>query len=810
MPNDPDPTKSTSDPRMSASVAQPDGTSGPSDTNRSSTLDPATAIRIDAGGWGLTWTVRADGQLAQVGLGPDGHRADIDASILGLYPLAYRTWGAGDAFHEAALRVIHADGSLVTRLRATAVEHRPDGAGEHITVTCTDESHDLTVEHHFRTNPASSVLEQWVEVEQHESGPIRLGDYDSLCHFMVVMADAKVCQFGGAGWADEWHWTTEDIHPGIRVLSSMGGVQPHLQRSPMLIVHPEGLGGAESARAEPGGTQPGSTDIGGEPVVTHLGSGNPEVDTPTIGLSIAWGGNTRFHLAARPTNESDGSYRLVLKAGANPYGADYVLDPGVRFVTPTVAWTWADGRDQMTERFHRWTVDRVLRDPERLRPIVSNNWEATGFDFDEQRITELITMSADLGAEVFLLDDGWFGSDFPRNDDTQGLGDWEVDTNKLPNGLAALVAAAEESDIRMGIWVEPEMVNPRSNLYAQHPDWAPAETGEPGDHRWQLYLDPLIEEVRDFEVGVVDSTLASAPGISYVKWDANRLISQPDTTALPPDRRSNLFVDGVHATWEVMDRVATGHPDVELMLCASGGGRNDHGSLRFFHEFWTSDNTDPVTRISMQWAASHFFPASVVAAHVTAWGQRPLGFACAVALSARFGLDLDLAPLSAEDRETLRSAISLAKRTRHLVQRGRLIRMVSPIGDTPGVPAGERAALCYRGTEVSGGEDEAVVFRYRIEGGAGSAHGDRDNSGVLGSGSGSTDEGADADVPGWRSDRLDWIDPDVRYIVWYTAFGQGADAAPTEFLSGAELRNRIDTTELAGPLTADVFEIRAT
>lgn len=775
MPSDPDPMTSTSDPR------------GSGGSDRSPALDPATTIRIDAGGWGLTWAVRHDGQLAQIGLGPDGHRADIDASIVGLYPLAHRTWGAGDAFHEAALRVTHADGSLVTRLRATTVEHHPDGVGEHIVVRCVDESFDLTVEHHFRTNRASSVLEQWVEIEHREPGPIRLGDYDSSCHFMLVAADAKVCQFGGAGWADEWHWTTEDIHPGIRVLSSMGGVQPHLQRSPMLIVHPEGLGGAEAGPDAPGDTEPDSTEQkSADPGHVDPDSNDPEVGTPTIGLSIAWGGNTRFHLAARPTNESDGSFRLVLKAGANPYGADYVLDPDTRFVTPTVAWTWADGRDQMTERFHRWTIDRVLRDPERLRPIVSNNWEATGFDFDEQRITELIEVSADLGAEVFLLDDGWFGSDFPRDDDTQGLGDWEVDTDKLPNGLAALVAAAEESDIRMGIWIEPEMVNPRSNLYAEHPDWAPPETGEPGDHRWQLYLDPLIEEVRDFEVGVVDSTLASAPGISYVKWDANRLISQPDTTALPPDRRSNLFVDGVRATWEVMDRVASGHPDVELMLCASGGGRNDHGTLRFFHEFWTSDNTDPVTRINMQWAASHFFPASVVAAHVTAWGQRPLGFACAVALSARFGLDLDLASLSAEDRETLRSAISLAKRTRHLVQRGRLIRMVSPIGDTPGVPAGEHAALCYRGTEASGGEDEAVVFRYRIA----------DETG--------------ADAPGWRSDRLDWIDPDVRYIVWYTAFGQGADAAPTEFLSGSELRNRIETTELAGPLTADVFEIRAT
>lgn len=741
-----------------------DGTTSTPGSPRPVVLDPGTPVRVDAGGWGLTWVVRPDGQLAQVALGPRGHTGEVDGSILGLYPLAYRTWGAGDAFHEAALRVTHSDGSLVTRLQATGVRTRPEGDdGEHVVVSCVDESFDLTVEHHFRTHPASSVLEQWVEIEHREPGPIRLGDYDSFCHFMLVSAGAAVCQFGGAGWADEWHWTTEGIHPGIRVLSSTGGVQPHLQRSPMLIVHPDGIGGA-----------------------------GPEEDTATIGLSIAWGGNTRFHLAARPTNEPDGSSRLVLRAGANPYGADYLLDPGVRFVTPTVAWTWADGRAPMTDRFHRWTTERVLRDPERSRPIVSNNWEATGFDFDQERIVDLINMSADLGAEVFLLDDGWFGTDFPRDDDTQGLGDWEVNTEKLPGGLGALADAAERAGIRMGIWVEPEMVNPRSNLYARHPEWVLPDTGEPGDHRWQLYLDPLIDEVRDFEVGVVDSTLASAPGISYVKWDANRLISQPSTSALPADRRSNLFFDGVRATWEVMDRVASAHPEVELMLCASGGGRNDHGTLRHFHEFWTSDNTDPVTRIGMQWAASHFFPASVIAAHVTGWGQRPLGFACAVALSARFGMDLDLASLTDRDRETLRSAVSLARRTRHLVQRGRLIRMVSPIGDTHGVPAGERAALCYRGTGTSGGEDEAVVFRYRITGGADAT------------------DGTGSDVVSWGVDRLDWIDPEVRYIVWYTAFGHGAEAAPTEFLSGTELRERIGATTLEDPLSADVFEIRAT
>lgn len=727
-------------------------TAEPTGPTTTTELQVGDLIRIDAGGWGLTWAVREDRQLAQIGVGPHGPDATVDVP-LAFYPLAHRCWGAGDPFHEAALRVTHADGTLSTRLQTRTVTRETGPTGEHIRVGCHDELLAFTLEHHFRTHPASGVLEQWVEIEHHESAPVRLHDYDSLGHLLLVTPDAEICQFGGGGWADEWRWTTERLHPGIRALTSLGGVQPHLQRAPLLLLSPDG---------------PSSENHG-----------------TTIALSIAWGGNTRFRLEVRPRSGSDGSAELTISAGANPYGAEYLLDPGRRFVTPTVAWVWSEGRAAATNAFHRWTRDRVLRDPQRTRALVANNWEATFFDFDEQRILDLISRSAQVGAEVFLLDDGWFGAEFPRNDDDQGLGDWEVDTTKLPGGLAALASAAQRAGIRFGIWVEPEMVNPRSRLHREHPDWVQHDDREPQLHRNQLYLDPLLAEVRDFECAVIDRTLAAAPGTSYVKWDANRPITDPGSRALPPDRRANAFVDGVQHTWEVMARVARAHPEVDLMLCASGGGRTDHGTLRFFHEFWTSDNTDPVTRIRMQWACLHFFPAAAMAAHVTRWGQHPLGFTCAAALPARFGIDLDLASLDETERTTVTHALTVAKRTRELVQHGRLQRLLSPVdeGDR------SRAALAFSSPDPAAGmgagrdtpAPAVVLFRYQITAPTAAAASMR---------------------------ALDCVAPEQQYRVRRTTFTDTVADGGETLLRGAEVSALLAEWHLGTALSADVTEIR--
>jgi len=635
----------------------------------------ADLIRVDAGGWGLTWAADGNGRLRQIGLGPVGHLAEPTLDLR-WYPEAFPTWGGGDQFRPAPLRVTHADGTLTTRLIVDDVVRIPQDDGEHVVVRCRDALLALVVEHHVRAHPSSGVLEQWVELEHDQAGPVLLSDYDSIAPLLLAAPNAELCQFGGGGWADEWAWTTEPLTPGTKVLASLGGVQPHLQRSPCALL--------------------------------SLAGPSTEHDGEVIGLSIAWGGNTRIGLDVRHAPDPAAPRELRLRAGANADGAEYVLDPGVRFVTPTVAWTWSTvGRGEVAHRFHEWTRARVLRDPQRLRPLVVNNWEATFFDFDEARIIGLIDRAADLGADLFLLDDGWFGTTHPRDADDAGLGDWDPDPAKLPGGVSPLTAAAAAAGIRFGLWVEPEMVNPRSDLFTAHPDWIVRDRREPGEYRNQHYLDPLRPEVRDFEVDVVDRTLDAYPGISYLKWDANRPVTEPGSATLPADRQANVWVDQVHATWDVMAAVAEHNPDTELMLCASGGGRNDHGTLRHFHEFWTSDNTDPVTRVRMQWACSQFFPAAVMAAHVTRWGAQPLEFSSAVALSGRFGFDLDLASLTDDEVAICRRAVALARRTQDLVQQGRLVRLVSPVEGADR----SRAATAY----VAPDRSRVVVFAYQLE-----------------------------------------------------------------------------------------------
>lgn len=647
--------------------------------------EPLRIVRCGVGTAGVAWLVDDDGRLRQLAAGPAWATATADLPAM-LYPQAYPTIGDGDPFRATPLVVTHANGMLTTRLRVVNV----DEADGHLDVVCRDELLVLTVTNHVRAHHDCDVVEQWVTIEHDEPGPITIADVDALCLQLMAAPDAEVCQFGGSGWADEWAWTTERLTPGTKLFDSYGGVQPHLQRSPVLLISPDG----RSAETD--------VDLGVELDV--------EVAGTVLGLSIAWGGNTRFALDVRPLAGQE-SRSLRVRAGANSFAAPYVLDPGAVFRTPSVLWTWStEGRGAVSDRFHRYTRAHALRDPGRTRAIVSNNWEATFFDFDEDRLRGLIERAAAVGAELFLLDDGWFGDRYPRDHDGQGLGDWMVDERKLPNGLAAVSAATIDAGLRFGIWVEPEMVNERSELYETHPEWVLRDARTPLEHRQQLLLDPLQPDVAAFIDGVVADAIAAGPGTSYVKWDANRPITDSGSSTLPADRQANVWTDLVWATWARMAAVAEAHPDVDLMLCASGGGRVDHGSLRWFHEFWTSDNTDPVTRVAMQWACSHFFPASAMAAHVTRWGERPMAFACAVALWGRFGIDLDLTALSDDDLAVVERAVVVAKRIRDVVQHGRLHRLVSPVD---GPHAGRRAAVSY----VSADRSRAVVLAYELEAG---------------------------------------------------------------------------------------------
>ncbi len=370
-------------------------------------------------------------------------------------------------------------------------------------------------------------------------------------------------------------------------------------------------------------------------------------------------------------------------------------------------WVWRDsGLGAMSRKLHAWARDFGIRDGHQPREVLLNNWEATGFDFNFDRIAGLYEPARQMGVELFLLDDGWFGNKHARTNAHAGLGDWEPNRQRLPNGVAALAKAALDKNLRFGIWIEPEMVNPESELFEKHPDWVIRQPKRELElSRNQLVLDLTRPAVQQFEWQVIQGVF-DVPGVSYVKWDANRYLTQPGSSWLAPDRQSHLWIDYVRALYALMDRTMKTYPKTELMLCSGGGGRVDYGSLKFFHEFWPSDNTDPVRRVTMQWDYSCFFPAMTLSSHVTHWGKRPMHFACTVAMSARFGMDLDLAKLSTGDQAICAGAISAYKRIREVTHLGQLYRLERPHDAV-------RGALNY----VSMDQSRAVLFVFQLKAG---------------------------------------------------------------------------------------------
>ena len=624
----------------------------------------AEAIVVAVGDGGYRFEVGDDGRLHQIGFGPT--MPDRAGLPVGVFPLAYPTWGESST-RAPGLRVTHHDGSTITRLRYEQHQREAHDHGEVVRIRLVDPVEPITVTLVYRTSTAHQVVEQWVEIRNDQPGPVVLHEVAAAVPAWWG-AELWLTHHAG-GWAAEWGTHEQRLTPGTLSLESYGGIRPSLQRQPFFLL--------------------------------SVGGPSTETEGRVLAGALAWGGNVR--MAFERGNPMD---TVTAWCGANPVGAELVLDPGAVHVTPRMVWAWSDaGRAPLTHRLHRWVRDHSVRDGDRRRDVVANNWEATFFAFDQRKLLSMMDDAADLGAELFLLDDGWFGERHPRDDDTAGLGDWVVDRKKLPDGIGALTDGAAERGLRFGLWVEPEMVNAASELYEARPDWVVHVQGrDRREERQQLVLDLCRPEVRDFVVATVDRILTEHPGISYLKWDANRDISEPASAAIPPDRQASYWVELALATEDVMRRVAEGWPDVELMLCASGGGRVDLASLQWFHEVWLSDNTDPVDRVRMQWAASHYLPAKVIGAHVTRWGGRPIELGCAVAMGGRFGFDLDTAGLSDDERAVCRRAAAFYRDHRDVLQEGDLHRLISPLG-------GDRAALMY--ADPDGGR--AVVLGYQLE-----------------------------------------------------------------------------------------------
>ncbi len=567
--------------------------------------------------------------------------------------IAYPTSGDGWVF-EPALEVTHSDGNTSTDLRVVAISV----AGALTRIELRDPEYVFHVDLFFQVYPESDLIETWTEIRHEEPGEVTLTKFASSSPDFGL-EPCWVTQFHG-DWNDEVHMREEPLTFGIKELDSKLGVRAHQFRSPWFLLARGGIAQEESGEV--------------------------------FGGALSWSGSFSFKFEVDPCG------RLRALCGINPYASAYRIAPGQRFETPKMVWAWSNqGTGILSRNLHRWVRDHALREGDTPRAILLNNWEATYFTFDEQKIISLFDGAKSLGMDLFLLDDGWFGRKYPRDHDGQGLGDWSPDPKKLPNGLSALTSAAKERGLRFGIWLEPEMVNPKSELFEHHPSWAIQQPHRLLDlSRNQLVLDITQPEVSEFVFGVADKVLSENPDISYVKWDCNRYLTQPGSNSA-----SHLWVDYVRALYDIFERLVQKHPRVEIMMCAGGGGRVDYGATRFAHEFWPSDNTDPMRRVLIQWGYSHFFPAIAVSAHVTSMGERPLKFSFDVAMSGRLGMDMDIDTLSAEDRTFAAAAIQTYKSIRDTVQLGDLYRLESPY-------EGKRASLMVTHRR------EAVVFVYGL------------------------------------------------------------------------------------------------
>jgi alpha-galactosidase len=619
----------------------------------------AETLRLQTKNLTLEFEVGEGGRLYQRPLGTDMKRERLQRADEA-YPQA------GDGYiWEPALQVVHADGNTSTALVYDGVERNPEAADrEMVRIKLRDPAYAFEAALCFRLHRDRDVVEQWTEIRHHEPGAVTLERMASSS-LLLPPANVELTHFYG-DWANEMNPVTERLTPGTKVLDSKIGVRAHQFGNPSFLLSLDG---------------PATENSG------HVLAG-----------SLAWSGS--FQFAFDHFGE-----RVRVLCGVNPFASAYHLEPERTFATPVMIWVWSGaGFGEMSRKLHGWAHEFGFRDGRQPRTVLLNNWEATGFDFDFNRIAGLFEPAKELGVELFLLDDGWFGNQYPRVNDHAGLGDWEPNRTRLPEGLAPLAAEAVKRGLRFGIWLEPEMVNPKSALFERHPDWVIRQPKRELElQRNQLALDLTRPEVQEFEWNVIRDIL-SVPNVSYAKWDCNRYLTQPGSAWLGPDRQSHLWIDYVRALYALMDRTAKAFPNTELMLCSGGGGRADYGALKYFHEFWPSDNTDPVRRVAMQWNYSYFFPAMTLAAHVTHWGDRPMHFACAVAMSARFGMDLDLAKLPAQDKAVCAGAISAYKRIRDVTHLGDLYRLEPPQGAM-------RGALNF----VAPDRSRAVVFVFQLK-----------------------------------------------------------------------------------------------
>jgi alpha-galactosidase len=612
-------------------------------------------FRLDGGNVTYAFGVNARGELQQIYWGgrlattdrisqptPMREWASFDDSYTNT-PQEFVGWGAG-LFNEPALKITFSDGNRDLVLHYAS--HRETGRG--VDVVLKDIQREIYVTLHYSMDPASGVLARSATIENREAKPVTIEQAAAAA--WALPPGHYTLNYLSGRWAGEWTLTQEQVHPGARVLESRRGSTSH-QANPWFA----------------------------------LQACDPSEDHGEVWFgALAWSGSWRI------TVEQDQLDAIRIIGGFNPFDFGYVLDPGQSLETPVFYGGFANhGLGEASRILHRFEIAHVL--PHRVgegdnaapkpRPVIYNSWEATEFNVTEQGQIALAEKAAALGVDRFVMDDGWFGQ---RKDDHAGLGDWYVNPRKFPRGLKPLIDRVHALGMDFGLWVEPEMVNPDSDLYRQHPDWVLNFPGRPRtEQRNQLVLNIARADVHAYVFGFLDKLLTEND-IAFLKWDYNRNWSEPGWDQLPPEKQKEVYVEYTRALYSILAELKAKHPRVEFESCSGGGGRVDLGILSYVDEVWPSDNTDPFDRLTQQDGFTYAYTPQIMMAWVTDsphWLNKrttSLTYRMLSSMQGSLGIGANITKWTDEETSTAKRLIAAYHQVQPTIVQGDLYRLISP------------------------------------------------------------------------------------------------------------------------------------
>jgi len=648
-----------------------------------SSAAPAQIFRLDGGNTTYAFAVNERGELQPLYWGgrvgahdafPAAHSYPEVASFDSPYtttPQEYASWGAG-LYTEPALKVTFADGNRDLVLHF--VKAVPDGA-ESLEILLKDISREIYVTLRYSMDAESGILARSATIENKEKQPVMI-EQAAAAQWTLAPGRYTLSYLTGR-WAGEWTLNQEPIIGAARVLESRRGTTGH-QANPWFA-------------------------ISRDPSASSVSSIFADEDSGEVWFgALAWSGSWRI------TVEHDQRDSLRVTGGFNPFDFGYQLKSGEKLQTPVFYGGYSahglGGASRMLHHFENAHILPQAPDP-KPRPVIYNSWEATEFAVDEPGQVALAEKAASIGVDRFVMDDGWFGQ---RKTDHAGLGDWYVNKEKFPNGLKPLIDKVHALHMDFGLWVEPEMINPDSDLYRKHPDWVLNFPGRPrSEQRNQLILNLARPDVRDYVYGFLDKLLTEND-IAFLKWDYNRNWAEPGWDQVPVEQQKRVYVEFIRNLYSILADLRKKHPKIEIESCSGGGGRVDLGILHYTDEVWPSDNTDPFDRLAMQDGFSYAYTPQIMMAWVTDsphWlnsRSTSLAYRMLSSMQGSLGIGANLNHWGAEDFATAKRLIAAYHSVQRTIVRGDLYRLISPRGDSE-----------FSATEtVAGDKRQAVVFAF--------------------------------------------------------------------------------------------------